>query len=187
MVACSIATTAANVPDIRRLRTIVRLAARRIGAAMVISIRAVTRITSRACARTASALPVPTIIVAPVRRRADARAAAAVLRATRITTSILVRQWLRPLTRTTRSAVRVISCWAIRRRSVGIDLWGEAEGGREVVPTSTLRFAIQTARKDSRFISRQRCTDAPGRLVLFGRFFPAQRFDIFMSLPIFNV
>jgi len=138
---------------------IARRAVRRIGAAMVISTRGVTKITSRVCARTGSAdrvasvgaaRRVPTIIVAPVQRRAAALAAAAVLRATRTTTSILVRQWPRPLTRTTRYAVRVISCWAIRRRSAGINLWGEAEGGRGVVPTSTLRFAIQPARKDSR-------------------------------------
>ncbi len=48
-------------------------------------------------------------------------AVAAQIRATRITISILVRRWRRPLIRITRCAAREIFCWITRRR------WGRIE------------------------------------------------------------
>ena len=106
--------------DIRMASMIARHAARRTGAATVISTRAATRIVTSAMCQNGQGCQ-PNCLCQhcghgycwhAVRRRVAraARSAAAVRRATRITTSILVRRSLRRLTRTTRCVVRAISC-----------------------------------------------------------------------------
>ncbi len=138
------------VPVVIRVRTIVRRAIRRIGAARVTGIRPDIKMAAVACAkvkyraiarnqgRTVRAADTATAAAAAARpRRAARAAAAAALRAITTTTSCRARRWRRRRIRITRCGVRGISCWITRLRSGRIEKHGagsRGHGAAEVVP-----------------------------------------------------
>ena len=131
---CSIAIAATiAVPAMGPDRTIARRAIRPTGAATAIAIRTATSADTNAIAATSrtdshrSRRAVATDIAAP--SAASRPRVAAAIPATRTTTSIPVRPWLKRLIRTTRCAARATSCSTTRRRWDRIET-GRAEAGR---------------------------------------------------------
>ena len=140
------------VRDIPAASTIARLAIRRAGAATVTVIQMATWITARASVATGSvhqdapsalvAVALTTIAAAARGQVARAaRSAVAARLATRTTTSIPVRRWLRPRIRTTRCVAHATSCSAIRQASVAIDLGGK-QGVEDHLPPSAFVLTI---------------------------------------------